>query len=657
MAVIELENISKQYHMGSNIIPVLSGVNLTIEEGEFISIMGPSGSGKSTLMNILGCLDQPTSGSYTLKGNRIDILEDEALSQIRNRDIGFVFQSFNLLQENSGIDNIMLPLLYRGVSKADRRQTALDFAESMGMKDRYTHKPNEMSGGQAQRIAIARALVGKPQIILADEPTGNLDSKTGKEIMEIFEKLHQQGHTIIMVTHDEKLARRAKRIVRIKDGVIESDEVTNEKTSYLENKVLEKETGTGKLTLRDLFSISIKEGLFSHPMRTFLTMLGVLFGVAAVIAIVAINEGARKEALDQIQQMGLNNIRVKSLKMTEQERRDARIKLSSGLGLEDYKAILSIPTIKCAVPIKNINAEVLYKDIKPRSKIIGTLPVYERVANFYAHEGRFLKDDDVKYFKRVCILGATIKEKLFSNEKCLGEKIYIGPEVYTVIGVMQSKNKPRGVAKAVSSNDLNSNIYIPISCAQKRFKQEKFANQYDEISIMVDISDNMHKTANVISRLIMKQHHNVNDFEVVVPEELLRQSRKTQEIFDIVMVCIAGISLLVGGIGIMNIMLATVTERVKEIGIRRAIGASQKDILSQFLVEALTISIMGGVLGILLGWSLTIIISKYLDWQTVVSALSVFIGFGVAAVVGIIFGIYPAWRASLLDPIIALNSN
>lgn len=670
MNLIELCDISKEYCLGDNTISVLNQIRLCVEPGEFVSIMGPSGSGKSTLMNLLGCLDRPTAGQYLLHGQRVDVLSDKELSRVRNHEIGFVFQNFNLLNDNNIMQNIALPLLYRGIPIQARKTQAMEISQTMGIGGRWKHKPHEVSGGQAQRAAIARALIGRPRLILADEPTGNLDSKTGQEIIAIFLKLHQEGHTIIMVTHDEKVAHIAQRIIRLADGKIVCEEKVEHPVSESmpgagkcpavadqpgQAQASEKQTDRG-MRWRDLFSMSVREGLFAHPMRTLLTTLGVLFGVAAVIAMMAINEGARQQAMAQIQEMGLHNIRIRCPKMTREEVRSARSNLSMGLNLDDLAAIRTIPSVRLVVPIKEIQAEIAYGKLKPKGRIVATQPDYQDVSNFYAAHGRFLDAEDMKYYRRVCVLGKIFSKEVFAHEDPLGKKLYLGSEVFWVIGVMEGKNVPEGVVKAVSTHDLNHDIYIPISTAQKRFKQDVLANEVDEISIMVANATEIQPTSQLLEVMLARLHHNVRDFELVVPEELLRQSRKTQDIFDLVMVCLASISLVVGGIGIMNIMLATVTERVREIGIRRAIGASQDEVLRQFLVEAVAISFMGGGLGILCGWTFSLVISFYTGWQTLVAPVSIMLGFGVSTVVGVVFGIYPAWKASCLDPIKALNT-
>jgi putative ABC transport system permease protein len=379
--------------------------------------------------------------------------------------------------------------------------------------------------------------------------------------------------------------------------------------------------------------------------------------VAAVIAMVAINEGAKQKALEQIQQMGLNNIRIRAMDMTQEEIRQARQNLSFGLNDKDLASIQMIPTVKLAVPIREISAEISYQGRQAKGRILGTRPQYQEISNYFVKKGRFVDVNDLHFHRRVCVLGASIKHTLFGQEQAIGRKIYLGSEVFTVVGVMEGKNLPEGVVQAVSSNNLNNDIYIPLATAQKRFRKQTLENELSEISIMVNKSEDIRITSSLISQLMEKRHNKVRDYEIVVPEELLQQSRQTQKIFDLVMVCIASISLIVGGIGIMNIMMATVTERFREIGIRRAIGASRQDILKQFLLESLAISILGGVLGVIGGWAGSLLLSSYTGWLTVVSPGSIVLGFGVSTLVGLIFGIYPAWKASLLDPIKALNSN
>ncbi|BBM82110.1 ABC transporter permease [Candidatus Uabimicrobium amorphum] len=653
MYLLEMKDVHKSYVLDVQEVPVLHGINLQIASGEFVSIMGPSGSGKSTLMNLLGCLDRPSKGSYLLNGVRVESLDDSELSNIRNREVGFVFQKFNLLAANTAIQNIALPLTYRGIARKEREKLARVVAEKVGIGERLHHRPNEISGGQAQRVAIARALLGQPHLILADEPTGSLDSQTGAEILSIFHDLHRQGHTIVMVTHDEKIAAEAQRTIYLKDGYIVED--TRRKT-FTATEMTKTSSRQDNLKWKDVFGIAIREGLLAHPLRTALTMLGVIFGVAAVIAMMAINEGARQKAIAQIKQMGLNNIRVRSVALTEEERLRAREHLSLGLSLQDVVSIQKLPSVQHIAPIRYVKADISKGTQKWRSNVIGTTPQYKLVAEIPLKRGRFLQQHDLQHHRRICVIGSHLHTQLFGYNSGLGKTLYIGTEVFVIVGVLQGKNASDEAIKGVRAEDVNNNIYIPLTTSIKRFFNQSRSSEIDEITMMIDHSHHLPTTSQWISKILTKRHNSVADFTVIVPQELLRQERETQRIFDIVMVCIASISLVVGGIGIMNIMLAAVTERIREIGIRRAIGANKKDVLKQFLTEAVTISLNGGILGICCGWLLAIGISSYTDWNIDVSLMSILLGVGVSTSIGVVFGIYPAWKAARLDPIVALNT-
>ena len=660
--LIDARGVKRIYHVGEHEIVALGGVDLQVEEGEFVSIMGPSGSGKSTLMHLLGCLEQPTEGSYILDGVRVDDLDDVELSRIRNRLVGFVFQTFNLLPDSTVVQNVGLPLVYAGIDGRVRRERSSDAASALGLGDRLAHKPTELSGGQVQRVAIARALVAEPKLVLADEPTGNLDSTTGQEIMAVFRALHEEGKTVVMVTHDDRLAHYADRIIYIGDGLIVGEKEVEEsarpeaevgpiRVSYVHSEAKPRD-----LKWKDVIRIGIREGLQAHLMRTLLTMLGVLFGVSAVIAMSSIGEGARREAIEQIRQMGANNIRVRAVQLKGEELMEARRALSDGLTWDDAKALRAvIPTVGRAVPIKQMDMDVRLGAKKPKARVVATSPEYQEVANFYVGKGRFLSEIDMRYCRPVCVLGKTIKRELFANEEAVDRRIRLGLAWYHVVGVMEGKDIPKGKIKAISTVDLNHDIYIPLTAALKRVKRNPEKTQIDEISIKVNDGESVHEAAEVVQAVMSRRHHEVDDHQLVVPEELLRREQATQRIFNIVMGAIAGISLVVGGIGIMNIMLATVTERTKEIGIRRAVGACERDILKQFLTEAVAISVTGGLLGIGLGWTIGETISRLAKWSTVVSLQAVILGFGVSAGVGVLFGIYPAWKAACQDPIQALR--
>ncbi len=407
------------------------------------------------------------------------------------------------------------------------------------------------------------------------------------------------------------------------------------------------------MIIRESVEIGL-EGIRSHKLRSVLTALGIIFGVAAVIAMLSIGEGAKQEALEQIQLMGMNNILINDIPIEDEESGAGRSNLSRGLLLEDAVALLMInPLLSMAVPERSVKEQIYFGQESVEATVVGTLPDYERVMAFTPRLGAFFNYQDVTEARRVCVLGAEVRYTLFLFQDPVGERIKIGSQWYTVLGVMEEK--PSAGAGSGISDNLNNNIYIPITAAVKRFPRSVFASEIDRIILQVKDSGRIEEAAMIVRNSLSRRHNQVDDFNITIPEALLRQKQQTQRIFNIVMGAIAGISLLVGGIGIMNIMLASVMERTREIGVRRAVGARQRDILSQFLVEAMVLSFAGGLLGVLLGFILTKVIALYAGWRTLVSVSAIILAFTVSAAVGIVFGIYPARQAARLDPIVSLR--
>lgn len=400
------------------------------------------------------------------------------------------------------------------------------------------------------------------------------------------------------------------------------------------------------------------KGLSAHKLRTFLTMLGVIFGVAAVIAMVSIGAGAKQEAIRQIELMGMNSVYVKPKELHGNALREVKRKSPDGLTIQDMVSIKEIcPLIEGVAAVREVDEEIRYRGRSPESNVIGTDPNYLAVTSSKLERGRFLTDADLTHYVRVCVIGSDIKRDLFAFDDPLREQIQIGREWFMIVGVMEDKQISQGGANVIHIRNLNRDVYIPVTTAEQRFvpDPEKEQRGLSEIAMRVVSSDKIREAANIVDSILNRRHNGVRDYELMIPEELLRQSQKTQRIFNIVMSAIAGISLLVGGIGIMNIMLANVTQRTREIGIRRAIGATQNDILGQFLIECLTISLLGGVVGILVGVALGKLITFYAKWETIISMGAVILSFGVAGGTGVIFGIYPATKAAKLDPIEALR--
>jgi putative ABC transport system permease protein len=401
--------------------------------------------------------------------------------------------------------------------------------------------------------------------------------------------------------------------------------------------------------------IGIKS-ILVHKLRSLLTTLGVIFGVAAVISMLSIGEGAKREAIEQIKLLGTNNIRVNHVKLTGQQAEEAEKKLSEGLTYIDGQLIrANLSNVEGVTPLRFVEAEVLFGNKESTGRVIGTDDAYEWVTNFHPHDGRFISAMDVQDAKRVCVIGSEIRQELFGYRNPIGQRIKIGGTWFTVIGVMEPKTVKEGKASVIKLRNINKDIYIPITTALKRFTDEDRPNFIEEIAVRVNNEAQVLVTSEIIKRLLNRTHNGVKDYEIIIPAELLAQSQKTQRVFNIVMGSIAAISLLVGGIGIMNIMLASVTERTKEIGTRRALGATERDILGQFLNETVLISVTGGVIGIILGTVMAKAINLFAGWDTVISIYSVVISFGISALVGIVFGIYPARQAAKMDPIAALR--
>jgi len=407
------------------------------------------------------------------------------------------------------------------------------------------------------------------------------------------------------------------------------------------------------------FSENLRTGLKSvavHKLRSFLTTLGVIFGVGAVIAMLSIGEGAKRTAIEQIKLLGTNNIRIKRVTLSGEQAEEAEQKQS--MGLRNYDCDLlkaNLPNVTGVTPLKFIDAFVMRQDNESSGRVVGTSPDYETITNFGTEDGRFISSLDVRDAKKVCVIGSEVKDELFGYLNPIGRRIRITDTWFTVVGVMESKTIRENKTSIIKLRNINKDIYIPISTALKRFTDEDNPDAVEEIAIQVKRDDEVVLTSEIVDRVLSRIHNGVPDYEIIVPAELLAQSQKTQQVFNIVMGSIAALSLLVGGIGIMNIMLATVTERTKEIGIRRATGATERDILSQFLNETVLISVTGGIIGIIIGAAMAKGINLYAGWDTFISLLSVIIAFGISAMVGIVFGIYPARQAARMDPIAALR--
>lgn len=653
--MVELKSITKTYKTGRVGVAALRGVSLKIDTGEFIAIMGPSGSGKSTLLHLLGLLDRPDSGQYRLIGKDVTSLSNGQLALLRNNLMGFVFQQFHLLPRLSSLENAELPLIYAG--KRHLKEKAVESINNVGLSQRIKHRPNELSGGEQQRVAIARALVNDPPLILADEPTGNLDTKSQDEIMAILEKLNRSGKTIIMVTHEAEVAAHAKRIIRMRDGNIVSDE---------ENKNFKKDILPGPInaSIDDILhgeSSKIKRAelidhfrqafwsIVSHKMRSILSMLGILIGVAAVIAMLAVGQGAKESISKRIASLGSNLLTVRP-----GSHRLHGVALEAGtvtrFTLQDVDAMKKIPGVKRAAPSVTGRGQVIHANKNWNTQIRGTGVNFAQMRASVPAIGRFFTNEESRMRARVAVLGATVVKEVFADTNPLDAIIKINRISFRVIGILPTKG-------ATMWRDQDDLIVVPITTAMYRLLGKQYVDSID-----VEVSDPslMEEVQESIKKLIIKRHkltdkESEDAFEIRNMADIQQTLVQTTQTMTMLLGSIAAISLLVGGIGIMNIMLVSVTERTREIGLRKAIGARESDIMLQFIVESIVMTFTGGALGVLFGSGIALLLAVIAGWTVKVSLFSVILATTFSIFVGLVFGLWPARQASKLDPIEALR--
>jgi len=668
--VIRLEDIHKVYRMGEIDVPALRGFSLTVREGEFVAIMGSSGSGKSTAMNIIGCLDQPTSGKYYLNGQDVSELSSDERAEIRKGKIGFIFQSYNLLARTPAVENVELPMIYANIDPAERHRRAAAALASVGLTGREQSLSNQLSGGEQQRVAIARALVNQPVLILADEPTGNLDSRTSIEIIEIFQRLNrEQGITVIVVTHESDIAQHAGRIVVFKDGMIDQDYyVTAPRSAAGELKGERKEAATDHLApgrpqafpasrlsavtlstakLLIIFRVAAR-ALLRNKVRAGLTMLGIIIGVAAVITLVSIGQGAQAMIQNEIASMGTNLLFIGAGSMDAGGVRGTAA--ARTLTVDDITAIKrECPSVALASPSANARAQLVYGGNNWNTQIQGVNEEFPQIRNWQVENGEFLTEADVRKATRVAVLGQKIVDELFGGRNPIGETIRVGELTFQVIGRMAPKGQD------MAGRDQDDVMFAPFTTIQKKL----LAVTHVEMAFVSAISSDATKNAEQEITSLLRQRHRIktgeeNDFHVRNLSDVASTAESVTNILTILLGSIASISLIVGGIGIMNIMLVSVTERTREIGIRLAIGARASDVRAQFLIESIVLSMAGGAVGIVLG-ILLCMIPKLFGWSTPASPTAILVAVLFSVAVGISFGYYPARKAANLNPIEALR--
>ena len=605
----EILNLRKEFQVGGETVVALDGVSLEVQSGDYVAIMGPSGSGKSTLLNLLGCLDSPSSGDYLIGGINTSTMNDDELASIRAQHIGFVFQAYNLIPQLSVIENVQSPLAYGPQMTAADDQRCRELIETVGLGDRTDHRPNELSGGQQQRAAIARSLANRPRFILADEPTGNLDSATTDDVLALFEELNDSGTTIVLVTHEDEVASRARRNIRLRDGAVESDIRLRPPAAQATQPAEETDEHPTRTASRLRYRWrDIRVGaksLLMHPMRSLLTVLGIFIGVASVIWLLAIGEGISAKAQEQIEELGANTL-ILTTSRPPSTQTPERTMYFYGLTEEDVLRLKSIPTVEAVIPFaRRAGLQSRYLDRHARTEINACTPAYLELFHLHVKRGRFLSDEDSESQSKVCVLAEELAEELFLFEDPIGRSVKIGPDYFRVVGIASTRSKQETIKGTVRGQDFSDNAYIPLGTFFTHFGDiysvgNNGGRGVTQITLKLHDQDTAIASGIAVTEAL-KQTHQYDDYTVGVPMELLEQARNTRLMFMAMMGLIAAISLVVGGIGIMNIMLATVTERTREIGIRRALGAKHKDINRQFLIETVLLSIAGGFTGVLGG--------------------------------------------------------
>ncbi|BAK78342.1 ABC transporter, ATP-binding/permease protein [Pseudogulbenkiania sp. NH8B] len=644
--LLEVSGLYREFPAGDDTVAVLRDIDLQIMAGEMVAIVGASGSGKSTLMNILGCLDRPSRGSYRVNGRETGAMAPDELAQLRREHFGFIFQRYHLLPDLSALGNVEIPAIYAGKAPATRHERAHALLTRLGLRRRSAHRPGQLSGGQQQRVSIARALMNGGDVILADEPTGALDRHSGQEVMAILRELHAEGHTVIIVTHDAKVAEHADRVIEISDGEIVADRRAAAAGSggKLPSHAHTDTAGTAWRAAAGRFGEAFGmawRALTAHRLRSFLTMLGIIIGIASVVSVVALGEGSRQRILKDISAMGTNTIDVFPGAGFGDRKADAIHTLTA----RDAEVLAQQGFVDSVTPGISSSVTLRYRNVAVSAQVKGVGEQYFRVKGVEMDQGKAFDASAVRRQAQEVVIDPNTRQALFgANVDPVGRVILVGSVPARVIGVSKQQNSAFG-------NDENLNLWLPYSTVMSRLLGQDYLK-----SVTVRIGDSVSSSAAEAGIVkLMTRRHGKQDFYVMNTDSIRQTIEKTTATMTLLVSMIAVISLVVGGIGVMNIMLVSVTERTQEIGVRMAVGARQGDILQQFLIEAVLVCLMGGVLGV----GLSLLVGAAFDhlsshFSMVYSAGSIVAAFACSTLIGVLFGFLPARNAARLDPVVAL---
>ena len=648
--LMEVKGLIREFKAGEQTIRVLHDINLTINQGEMVAIIGQSGSGKSTLMNILGCLDQATAGDYKIFGQSVSRLDADELAKLRREHFGFIFQRYHLLGDINARDNVSVPAVYAGMDGQARSERAEKLLSDLGLADKVNNRPSQLSGGQQQRVSIARALMNGGDIILADEPTGALDSKSGEDVVQILKDLNAQGHTIIMVTHDPSLAAQAERVIEIKDGYIIAD-YKNEDYQQAEAQpaaMIDKHRKSAFSSFIDRLFEAFKMSLLAmraHKMRTLLTMLGIIIGIASVVSVVGLGKGSQEQILSNISSLGTNTITVTDGYPYGDPRRQYN---DDNLTPQDAQAVADQPYVVSVSPQLNSNMNVRYRNIQEAASISGVGKDYLNVSGEKLALGQGFDEQSILRRTQDIIIDNNANKTFFAdNANPIGEVLLIGSVPGRVIGVLEPNDG--GFSRSVDTPTL----YMPYTTMMSRLIGSAYIESF------VALIDNNISSAAAESAIaeLMTSRHGTDDFRIRNSDSIRQTIESTTAAMTLLISSIAIISLIVGGIGVMNIMLVSVTERTNEIGVRMAVGARQSDIMQQFLIEAVLVCILGGLLGIGMAFAIGELINRVGgdSFKVIYSSTSIIAAFVCSTLIGVVFGFLPARNAAKLDPVEALS--